>query len=111
MPDLLIEIGTEEIPARMVDAAREELTRRVGELLVRERLAGSSAMQAFSTPRRVAVIVRDAATVQADIEEQQLGPATKVAFKDGQPTPAAHAFAKKAGVEVGALTSVTTPKG
>jgi glycyl-tRNA synthetase beta chain len=45
------------------------------------------------------------------VEEQLSGPATKVAYKDGQPTPAAHAFAKKAGVDVAQLKTVTTPKG
>ena len=43
--------------------------------------------------------------------EQITGPSVSVAFKDGQPTPAAHAFAKKAGVDVSALERVTTPKG
>ena len=48
---------------------------------------------------------------QPDVQEQLTGPATKVAYKDGQPTPAAHAFAKKAGVDVSQLQKVTTPKG
>ncbi len=39
MPDFLLEIGCEEIPARMIDGAREELARRVGDMLGRERLA------------------------------------------------------------------------
>ncbi len=43
MPDFLLEIGTEEIPARMIDSARDELARRVGELLQRERLGDSPA--------------------------------------------------------------------
>ena len=40
-----------------------------------------------------------------------MGPSVKIAFKDGAPTPAAEAFAKKAGVAVDALKTVTTPKG
>src|SRR4029077_9192396 len=48
---------------------------------------------------------------QPDVQEQLTGPATKVAYKDGQPTPAAHAFAKKTGVDVSQLQTVTTPKG
>ena len=43
--------------------------------------------------------------------EQVNGPSVNVAYKDGQPTPAAHAFAKKAGVDVAQLERVTTPKG
>ena len=48
---------------------------------------------------------------QPDVQEQLTGPATKVAYKDGEPTPAAHAFAKKAGVDVNKLEKVSTPKG
>ena len=48
---------------------------------------------------------------QPDVTEQMLGPSTKVAYKDGQPTPAAEAFAKKAGVDVSRLEKVTNPKG
>jgi glycyl-tRNA synthetase beta chain len=51
------------------------------------------------------------AASQADIVEQVNGPSVNVAYKDGQPTPAAHAFAKKAGVDVAHLEKVTTPKG
>src|SRR5215471_4596464 len=111
MPDFLLEIGTEEIPARMIDSAREELRRRVSELLQRERLANGSALEAFSTPRRLAVLTKRISAAQPDTKEQLTGPATKVAYKDGQPTPAAHAFAKKAGVDVGALEKLSTSKG
>ncbi len=48
---------------------------------------------------------------QPDLTEQVTGPSTQVAFKDGQATPAAHAFAKKVGVDVSRLEKVTTPKG
>ncbi|MGC2258642.1 MAG: glycine--tRNA ligase subunit beta, partial [Candidatus Sulfotelmatobacter sp.] len=48
---------------------------------------------------------------QPDVTEQVNGPSASIAYKDGQPTPAAHAFAKKAGVEVSKLEKVTTPKG
>ena len=51
------------------------------------------------------------AASQADVTEQLTGPSVNVAYKDGQPTPAAHAFAKKAGVDVSPLEKVTTPKG
>jgi glycyl-tRNA synthetase beta chain len=48
---------------------------------------------------------------QADVTEQITGPSVNVAYKDGQPTPAAVAFARKAGVNVSQLEKVTTPKG
>src|SRR5947209_14343657 len=111
MPDFLLEIGCEEIPARMVDAAREELARRVTELISRERLGAAPAVAAFSTPRRLAVLATGIAASQPDMEEQVTGPSVKVAFKDGQPTAAAESFAKKVGVEVGKLERVTNPKG
>jgi glycyl-tRNA synthetase beta chain len=111
MPDFLLELGTEEIPARMLDGASAELARRVGELLVRERLAANAEVQPFSTPRRLAVLVRGILVSQPDIEEAVTGPAVKIAFKDGSPTPAADAFAKKVGLSVAQLTRVNTPKG
>ena len=52
MPDFLLEIGTEEIPARMIDAAQAELARRVSDLITRERLAAQPEVTPFSTPRR-----------------------------------------------------------
>src|SRR5450631_263416 len=111
MSDFLLEIGVEEIPARMIDGAREELARRVGDLLQRERLAESPAIQAYSTPRRLAVLAQGVAAAQADVTEQLTGPSLKIAYKDGVPTPAAEAFARKAGIDVSALEKITTPKG
>jgi glycyl-tRNA synthetase beta chain len=110
MPDFLLEIGCEEIPARMISAASEELRERVVALLNRERLSGGEVTY-FDTPRRLAVMAAGIAASQADIVEQVNGPSVNVAYKGGQPTPAAHAFAKKAGVDVAQLEKVTTPKG
>lgn len=114
MADLLLEIGLEEIPARMIASAESELARRVRELLERERLIeveGEAAVRSYSTPRRLAVVVEGVSAAQADRVEQMTGPAWAIAFKDGTPGPAAHAFAKKAGVAVEALERITTPKG
>jgi glycyl-tRNA synthetase beta chain len=110
MPDFLLEIGCEEIPARMIAAASEELRERVVELLTRERLSGGQVTH-FDTPRRLAVMAAGIAASQADVVEQINGPSVNVGYKDGQPTPAAHAFARKAGVEVSQLERVATPKG
>ncbi|HET6181445.1 MAG TPA: glycine--tRNA ligase subunit beta [Candidatus Sulfotelmatobacter sp.] len=110
MPDFLLEIGCEEIPARMIDAASQELRERVGALLTRERIAGGQAA-GFDTPRRLAVMAPGIAAAQADVTERVNGPSVNVAYKDGKPTPAAHAFAKKAGVDVAQLERVSTPKG
>ena len=111
MPDFLLEIGAEEIPARMIDSAREELARRTGDLLVRERLADSPAVEAYSTARRLAVFARGVSVQQPDVQEQLTGPSLKIAYKDGAPTQAAEAFARKTGVPVASLEKVTTAKG
>jgi glycyl-tRNA synthetase beta chain len=124
MADFLLEIGTDEIPARMLTSAWQDMAKRVVGLLMRESLikAGSTpasdsaemsemVFHPCATPRRLALVVPGVASTQPDVQEQLTGPATKVAYKDGQPTPAAHAFAKKAGVDVSQLQTVTTPKG
>ena len=111
MPDFLLEIGCEEIPARMIDAASQELRERVHTLLNRERLNAKDTMTYFDTPRRLAVLAPGIPAAQADISEQITGPAVTVAFKDGQPTPAAHAFAKKSGMHISQLDRISTPKG
>ncbi len=112
MSNFLLEIGLEEVPARMIAGAEAELGRRVNELLTRERLLGPAAkLTTYSTPRRLAVFVEDVLPSQADTEEKLTGPSWKVAFKDGAPTAAAEAFAKKAGVAVEALEKVVNAKG
>jgi glycyl-tRNA synthetase beta chain len=118
MPDFLLEIGCEEIPARMIGAASAELRERVAALLSRERLSGGEVTREvthevthFDTPRRLAVLATGIAAAQADVVEQVTGPSVHVAYKDGHPTPAAHAFAKKAGVHVEHLEKITTAKG
>jgi glycyl-tRNA synthetase beta chain len=110
MPDFLLEIGCEEIPARMIDAASQELRDRVSALLTRERLTGGE-ITSFDTPRRLALMIPGIAAAQEDLVEQLTGPSVNIAYKDGQPTPAAQAFAKKAGVDVSSLERTVTPKG
>jgi len=110
--DFLFEIGLEEIPARMIAGAQAELLKRTTALLERERLVVSNAdANSYSTPRRLAVLVSNVAERQPDLTEELLGPAAKIAFKDGIPTPAAIAFARKAGIPVEDLRTVETPKG
>jgi glycyl-tRNA synthetase beta chain len=111
MPDFLLEIGCEEIPSRMVQQANQELQKRVHELLKNNRLEPAGEVTRAETPRRLSVIVSGIPARQPDTQEQITGPATKVAYKDGEPTPAAHAFAKKAGVDVSQLEKISTPKG
>lgn len=113
MSDFLFEIGLEEIPARMIAGAQAELLKRVLALLTRERLLASpdAAAHSYSTPRRLAVHVPAVLDRQPDLTEELLGPATKIAYKDGVPGPAAIAFAKKSGVPLEDLRTVATAKG
>ena len=112
MAEFLLEIGLEEVPARMIAAAEAELQKRTLALLEREHLLQAGATsQSYSTPRRLAVLVRGVLARQPDLAEETTGPAVKIAFRDGVPTPAAEAFARKAGVSVSELRTVTTPKG
>src|SRR5580704_17519417 len=111
MPDFLLEIGCEEIPPRMIDAASLDLRERVQKLLAQERLSATGTISSLDSPRRLAVLAEGVPLAQPDVTDQVTGPSANVAFKDGQPTQAAHAFARKAGVDVSQLERVTTSKG
>jgi glycyl-tRNA synthetase beta chain len=114
MAEFLFEIGLEEIPARMIAGAQAELERRIVGMLRRESLLISEDERpaiSFSTPRRLAVLVRNVFDKQNDSFVKVLGPSVKIAFKDGQPTPAAEAFARKNGLSVSSLKVESTPKG
>lgn len=112
MADFLFEIGCEEIPARMIASAENELASRVEKLLAEQKLLDEGfAVKRYSTPRRLAVLVSGVRTKQEDVQEEMVGPSAKVAFKDGAPTAAAEAFAKKAGVALDALRTITNAKG
>jgi glycyl-tRNA synthetase beta chain len=112
MADFFLEIGLEEVPARMIAGAEAELGKRVNDLLARERLLGPAArLTTYSTPRRLAVLVKGVRPRQSDTQEQLTGPSWKVAFRDGAPTAAAEAFAQKTGVAVTALKKITNAKG
>lgn len=112
MPNLLFEAGLEEIPARMIPVAEQELRSRLFDLVRRERLlADQHEIYSYSTPRRLAVQINGILPRQPNAEQEMTGPAWNIAFKDDKPTPAAQAFARKAGVDVTALRKATTPKG
>ncbi len=103
MPDLLVEIGCEEIPARFTDGAMQYLSSEFQKRLKEQRIAFGEA-QVFGTPRRLALILKDVATTQSDHEELLVGPPARIAFDaDGKPTKAALGFAKKNGLNPEAL--------
>ena len=109
--DFLVEIGTEELPPKalrsLMEAFGEKLTVAVDE-------AGLSRgeVSAYASPRRLSVYIRDLQRQQDDRSVEQKGPPVKVAFDDdGNPTPAAAAFAKRCGVEIADLGRDKTDKG
>ncbi|MCU0689840.1 MAG: glycine--tRNA ligase subunit beta, partial [Polyangiaceae bacterium] len=107
----LFEIGVEELPASYVEAALVVLPELFEKHLARLRLQHAG-VHAHGTPRRLAVLVYDLAPQQPDLNEQLLGPPARVAFdKEGKPTKAAEAFAKKVGCKLDQLERVETPKG
>ncbi len=114
MAEFLFEIGLEEVPARMIAEAQAELEQRVVSMLRRENLLSSQDEKlavSFSTPRRLAVLVRKVFDKQSDRYATIQGPAKNIAFKDGQPTPVAEAFARKNGLTVAELIVESTSKG
>jgi len=113
VPDFLLEVGCEEIPARMIHDQETILGVRVAKLLRDQRLmaSGAAIIPTFSTPRRLALLARGVRASQQHVEEQVIGPSVSVAYKDGKPTAAAEAFAKKVGVEVSRLETIKNPKG
>lgn len=112
MPDFLLEVGCEEIPARMIEAAEADLGIRVAKLLFDQRLLPVAAtVPTMSTPRRLTVLASGIVAGQSDVTEQLIGPSSSAAFKDGKPTAAAQGFARKAGVDISQFEMVSTPKG
>ena len=109
--ELLVEVGTEELPASWLPGLTQQLKERAEATLAEFRLKTDGPAEAYATPRRLALRVGKVAERQEDLEQVLTGPPVAAAYKDGQPTPAAIGFAKKQGVEVGELTRVSTPKG
>jgi glycyl-tRNA synthetase beta chain len=110
--ELLLEIGCEELPASWLPALTNQIGDVVATQLVAHRLAPESAVDTFSTPRRLTVRVERVPERQTDLEELVTGPPVAASFlPDGTPKPAATGFAAKQGVEVSALVRTVTPKG
>lgn len=99
----LLEIGTEEIPARFMGPALRQLKEAAMAELAANRLTHGP-VSVFGTPRRLAVMVLNLADRQDDLQEKKKGPARKAAFgQDGEPTPAATGFARGQGVAASEL--------
>lgn len=109
--DLLIEIGTEELPPTALKRLSEAFGEGVSRQLAEHELSHGP-ISLFATPRRLALLVQDALPRQPDRETLRRGPALAAAFDaTGQPTKAASGFARSCGVEVSDLAREETPKG
>jgi len=109
--ELLLEIGTEEIPAAFLPKAIKDMN----EIIRRElsnKYIGYGDVKTMATPRRLCLCVANIADKQEDQVIEKMGPAKKVAFdENGNPTKAAVGFAAGQGITVGELEIVTTEKG
>jgi len=111
VPAFLLEIRTEEIPAKTLAATRGQLEQGLKAQLTEAGFV-SAQVGAYSTSRRLVLLVRDLPERQADREETVTGPPRSAAFAaDGTPTRAAEGFARKVGLTVNKLHWVTTAKG
>jgi len=98
--DFILEIGTEEIPARFMPGALQQFKEKALELLKSNRVAFGE-VETFGTPRRLVLFITDLADVQEDREERKKGPSKDAAFDaEGKPTRAALGFAEKQGVAI-----------
>ncbi len=107
---LLLEIGTEELPAAFCAAALPQLGQLITTSLQDWRF-GSLPWQGFTTPRRLGVLVQNLPPRQQDLVVERKGPPVHQAFHGGKPTAAAQGFAQRCGLAVKDLTRRTTPKG
>lgn len=109
--DLLFELGTEEMPAAELPEALAALRAQAPALLEAERL-GFAAVEAFATPRRLALLVRGLADRQTAETRRAIGPPAARAFDQaGNPTQAAIGFARAQGIPVAELRRVQTERG
>lgn len=98
--DILLEIGLEELPARFVTNSMNQLADKVKTWLEAKQIQYGE-LQAFSTPRRLTVLVKAVAEAQADIHEEAKGPARKIAQNEaGEWTKAAIGFSRGQGMTV-----------
>lgn len=111
MNTLLLEIGTEEIPAGYIVPALEGLAASLTRRMTDARIS-HGAVQTYGTPRRLAVTINDVADRQTSLTTELVGPPERVGFDEqGKPTVAAVKFAEKAGVPVSGISVKETPKG
>ncbi|RDH82821.1 MAG: glycine--tRNA ligase subunit beta [endosymbiont of Galathealinum brachiosum] len=109
--DLLIEIGTEELPPKALNKLSDAFASGI-ESGLKEAGVNFEKIKTYASARRLAVLIDSVEESQADRNVEKLGPAVKAAYdKDGNPTKAAMGFARGCGVEVADLATTDTDKG
>ncbi len=111
MDNLLLEIGSEEIPAGYILPALKVLSSTLQQRLADARIDHGDAL-VYGTPRRLAIIVKNVAPKQKPMKSEVTGPPASVGFdENGKPSMAAKKFAEKIGISPNKLTVKETPKG
>ena len=109
--DLLLEVGTEEIPSSFLPPAINEFRRLATELLESNRL-DFEAVNTMGTPRRLTLFVSGLAEAQGDLIQEVTGPPKKVAYdQEGNPTPALEKFCNRYGANPSEASFVKKAKG
>src|SRR5689334_21604302 len=110
--ELLLEIGTEEIPASWLPGLTIQLGQVLEAKLKEARLSSDEPIETYSTPRRLTVRSAKISERQTDLEELVTGPPVSAAFAaDGTLTPAGAGFVKKQSATDAQIRGVKTPKG
>ena len=111
MPELFLEIGTEEIPARFISLALDYLEKEIPSFLKKNRIQASEP-RVMGSPRRLVISFNEVGNQQEDIVETHFGPNVKLAYDEkGDPTKSALGFARGKGIDPSQLTLKKTPKG
>ncbi len=105
LKSLLIEIGVEELPAVPLLKELKNIEKKYTDILEKYSLLGE--FEFYYTPRRLVIWHREFKTQQDDSVEEFFGAPLAVAYKDGEPTPAANGFAKKCGVSLDEIVTGT----
>lgn len=108
--NFLFEIGLEELPSRYVDEAESNLRKIAENELKAERISFTE-IESFSTPRRVAILVKDIAEKQTDLDKKSVGPSVEIAYKDGVLTKAGEGFIKSQGATESDVKIIKNEKG
>ena len=111
MPELFLEIGAEEIPARFMSLALDYLEKEIPSFLKKNRIQASEP-RVMGSPRRLVISFDEVGNQQEDIVETHFGPNVKLAYDEkGDPTKSALGFARGKGIDPSELTLEKTPKG